>query len=307
MGDKRGGDQRGVKQTNWQAYIHLVKGNIGPGCLTLPYAFSLVGPLASFIMTTVMAVVTIHNMRLLAHAKTKLERYGIHTYGEIGLYALGKAGQGAIEVFLVTMQLSICIVYFSFVSANLVEILPASWGIGQRGIIVLMIVPVAGLALVRHMKDLAIVSLAASLFFMSGLALILLLVVNHIPDRPPTEVLFSPSKVPIFLGNAVFAFEGIGLVLPVENAMLHPHDFLPVLMWAMGTVSFIFLIFGEACLFSYGFISDGSITSFLQRRGNSVEGNGGSYATTLMQNILISSAVILTYPLQFYPAIQLLE
>ena len=24
----------------WQAYIHVLKGNVGPGCLSMPYVFS---------------------------------------------------------------------------------------------------------------------------------------------------------------------------------------------------------------------------------------------------------------------------
>ena len=34
---------RGHRISDWEAYVHLVRGNLGPGCLNLPFAFAQTG------------------------------------------------------------------------------------------------------------------------------------------------------------------------------------------------------------------------------------------------------------------------
>eukprot|EP00607_Mallomonas_marina_P002948 CAMPEP_0182431702 /NCGR_PEP_ID=MMETSP1167-20130531/51024_1 /TAXON_ID=2988 /ORGANISM="Mallomonas Sp, Strain CCMP3275" /LENGTH=488 /DNA_ID=CAMNT_0024618333 /DNA_START=281 /DNA_END=1747 /DNA_ORIENTATION=- len=88
--------------------------------------------------------------------------------------------------------------------------------------------------------------------------------------------------------------------------MQRPQDFGKILLASMSTVGFIFILLAESSILAYGIIDDGSMTSFLAHRSSS--SSSGMQSTIISAvNILISGAVLLTYPLQLYPAVQVLE
>jgi hypothetical protein len=62
------------------------------------------------------------------------------------------------------------------------------------------------------------------------------------------------GRLPLVFGNLAFAFEGIGLVLPVESAMQDSKRFRfpAVLTAAMSTVALIFLLNGLLCYMALG-------------------------------------------------------
>ena len=102
-----------MKTNDFQTYILLVKGNIGPGCLALPYCFSMLGPFASFSLTLFIGFFCVYNMWILVKCKRTIT--GVKTYGELASATLGSWGEWIVEFFLALMQLSICCVYFSFI------------------------------------------------------------------------------------------------------------------------------------------------------------------------------------------------
>jgi solute carrier family 36 (proton-coupled amino acid transporter) len=83
----------------------------------------------------------------------------------------------------------------------------------------------------------------------------------HISERnylPP-----NLHSLPLFFGTAIFAFEGIALVLPLQNAMKKPKNFsrcLGVLNVGMVFVTGIFISFGAIGYWKYGEATEGSLT-----------------------------------------------
>lgn len=77
---------------------------------------------------------------------------------------------------------------------------------------------------------------------------------------------FVPSdirRLPLYFGTAIFAFEGISLVLPLQNAMKEPQKFsmlAGVLNIGMTIVTFIFISFGFIGYWKYGEDTQGSLT-----------------------------------------------
>lgn len=73
----------------------------------------------------------------------------------------------------------------------------------------------------------------------------------------------SIQQLPLFFGTAIYLFEGIGLVLPLRNAMKKPKDFsgpLGVLNVGMVFMTALFIAFGVVGYWKYGEDVESSLT-----------------------------------------------
>jgi amino acid permease len=283
--------------SNWQTFFLLVKGNIGPGCLALPYSFSMLGTHGSLYFLLIVAVLCIVNMWLLVECKRKVP--GAKTYGELGLYAFGRKGEIVIEVFLTVSQLSICCVYFSFISNGIAPLL----GLSNRLLTMLLMLPISLISQYRHMRELAPLSIIASVLLVCALSIIGFVCIQKLTlQNEPAEIpIFESSKIILFLVSTVYAFEGIGIILPIECSMQHPSHFTYILAVSMSIVTCIYIAFGEVVIMSFGYIEDAGITRYLVTVGSV------PVALAAVISVLVSTAVLLSYPLQLYPALQVLE
>ncbi|XP_014680517.1 PREDICTED: proton-coupled amino acid transporter 2-like [Priapulus caudatus] len=71
------------------------------------------------------------------------------------------------------------------------------------------------------------------------------------------------TGMPLFFGSAIYAFEGIGVVLPLENKMKSPEDFAGltgVLNTSMTLVAAMYIMVGFYGYLKYGDDVLGSIT-----------------------------------------------
>lgn len=95
---------------------------------------------------------------------------------------------------------------------------------------------------------------------------IILTVVFASQDLPPInerKTFASFETLPFFFGIALFAFEGIALVLPLKNAMKNPNKFgglFGVLNVGMFFVTICYFFLGELGYWKYGEDTEGSIT-----------------------------------------------
>lgn len=149
-----------------QTYILLVKGNIGPGCLALPFVLSMLGPFVSLPVLGIVGFFCVYNMWLLVECKKSFVE--VKTYGEMGLAAFGRRGEVLVEVFLSMMQLSICCVYYTFIANSLSPIIALS-----PSLITLLLIPFfVVITQLRHMRHLAPLSLYAGVCLFVALVMI---------------------------------------------------------------------------------------------------------------------------------------
>mmetsp|Transcript_4761 Transcript_4761/g.7224 ORF Transcript_4761/g.7224 Transcript_4761/m.7224 type:complete len:518 (+) Transcript_4761:137-1690(+) len=282
--------------TDWATLVLLVKGNIGPGCLAMPYIFSMLGPVWSVPALLGVALVCVYNMWLLAQCKKRVD--GAKTYGELGLAAFGRTGELVVELFLIAMQLSICCVYFSFIGDSLFPL----FGVDKKIVTVALIFPVLLITQLRHMRQLAPLSLIAFVCLAVAMLMIVSVCVERIYEEAPSaKHPYQSSVLMLFFVSTVYAFEGIGIVLPIEESMQSPNNFSFILCVAMVVVITVYILFAEVVLMAFGEIDDAGITGFLEGQGSISPLVSGSIS------ILISLAVFLSYPLQLYPALQVIE
>ena len=60
------------------------------------------------------------------------------------------------------------------------------------------------------------------------------------------------SLWPDAIGFSVYAFEGIGIILPIMEMSENKKQYFTLLASIVGFICFLYIIFSEYCLFSYG-------------------------------------------------------
>ena len=151
------------------------------------------------------------------------------------------------------------------------------------------------------------VMMAATILLLLTLLLLGVVVGELWHERPTTPeegtATFQAPQAPLALCAILYSFEGICLVLPMESAMKESKHFKPVFLTSMVVVAFILAAFSSICVLAFGTITNGSITAFLVEKYHD---NESLQLLILVTNFVVSLSVLFTYPLQLYPAVELL-
>ncbi|XP_076343746.1 proton-coupled amino acid transporter 2-like isoform X1 [Tachypleus tridentatus] len=299
------------KTTNSQTLMHLLKGNTGPGILALPSAFVNSGLLVGTLGIPLMGLLCIHCMHVLVHCSrrlcSKLERDSLD-YSRVTFYAFklgppplqrySRVARRTVNTFLMLTQFGFCCVYFVFVSTSIKEVVYnyTKAEISIHGYLSILLPFVILLAMVRSLRHLALASTIANVLQVLGMCIIFFNLFQHLPptsSRPLTE---SLSKLPLYFGTTIYAFEGIGVVLPLENEMQNPQDFggcNGVLNTGMVIVCCLYVAVGFFGYLKFGKEVKGSITLNLPPEP----------AYELVR-LMFAIAVFLSYAIQFYVPLQ---
>lgn len=101
--------------------------------------------------------------------------------------------------------------------------------------IVLQLAVFLPLALIRDLAKLSTTALVADAFILVGLVYIFSSEASILIEKGVAAdvKLWNERDFPLFIGTAVFSFEGIGLVIPITDAMREPRKFPMVLTGVM--------------------------------------------------------------------------
>ncbi len=110
-------------------------------------------------------------------------------------------------------------------------------------------------------------------------------------------VLFNPKDWSLFIGTAIFTFEGIGLIIPITQSMKEPEKFPAVLGGVMIFITILFTSMGALSYAAFGSSTKTVILSNLNQHNKFVNA----------VQLLYSLAILLSTPLQLFPAIRILE
>ncbi|GAA6050980.1 hypothetical protein JCM3770_005353 [Rhodotorula araucariae] len=281
-----------------QAVMMLLKSFVGTGVLFLGKAFYNGGILFSVIVLCFIAMVSLFSFLLLVETRQVVPG----SFGDIGGQLYGKWMRWAILTSIVLSQIGFVAAYTIFVSQNLQAFFMAVTNcrtyISVPYLIMAQLVIFLPLALIRNIQKLSGTALVADAFILIGLIYIFGNEIKVLVDHGAADVaLFNKKDFPLLIGTAVFAFEGIGLVLPVYESMREPHKFPRVLSGVMVGSMVLFASGGVLAYLAYG--SDIQTVVFINLPQDDKFVSASQF--------LYSIAILLSTPLQLFPAVRIME
>uniref|UniRef100_A0A914YFM1 Amino acid transporter transmembrane domain-containing protein n=1 Tax=Panagrolaimus superbus TaxID=310955 RepID=A0A914YFM1_9BILA len=227
-----------------RAVLTLSKSMFNAGCFSLPYAWKLGGLWTSFVLTFFIAGFNWYGNHILVrssqHLAKKTEKsaldYGhfakkVCDHSSIGfLQRNSKSVMAIVNVTILFYQLGMCSVAILFISDNMVNLLGDYFtGTFHEKMVIMASIATVFILITNMFTEMRIISVFAmvsSVFFLIGTAVIM----QYTVQRPnqwaslPSSTNFTDTIV--FIGMSMYAFEGQTMILPVENKLATPEDFL---------------------------------------------------------------------------------
>ena len=281
------------------AALLLLKSFVGTGVLFLPRAFSNGGMLFSSLVLLGMAAMSYFCFILLGETKKKVDA----SFGDMGGALYGKWMRFAILSSIVLSQVGFVSAYTVFTAENLQAFVLAVSNcrtyIDIKFMILMQIVIFLPLSLIRDISKLGFTALIADAFILLGLVYLYYYDIYTLtkPDYKLDIILFNPSSWTLLIGTAIFTFEGVGLIIPIQDGMRHPEKFPFVLFMVMIIITILFTSAGVLSYAAYGSHTKTVVLLNLPQDDKMVNG----------VQFLYSLAILLSTPLQLFPAIRIME
>ncbi|KAK3316953.1 transmembrane amino acid transporter protein-domain-containing protein [Apodospora peruviana] len=283
-----------------KTFFTLMKAFIGTGIMFLPKAFNNGGLLFSSLAMVAVSAVTMAAFHLLLQCK---KQYG-GGYGEIGQAISGDRMRGLILASITLSQLGFVCAGIVFVAENMDSFLNAvtkghESPLSSVTLIAIQLVLLVPLAWIRNISKLGPAALVADACILVGVTYIYSYDISALAARGIHEsvVMFNPDKYTLMIGSAIFTFEGIGLILPIQSSMAKPEHF----EWLLGTIMLIitvvFTSVGALCYATFGANTEIEIINNFPQDSKLVNA----------VQFLYSVAVLVGTPVQLFPALRIIE
>jgi solute carrier family 36 (proton-coupled amino acid transporter) len=250
--------------TRMKAALLLLKSFVGTGVLFLPKAYSPKserlnarfkngGMLFSSLLLPAFAMFSLYCFMLLINTRAQV----VGSYGEIGGALYGNKMRVIILASIIISQVGFVCAYTIFTAENLSAFVSAVTR-GQkymdvRLLILMQLVILLPCALIRDISKLSGTALIADFFILLGLCVLYYYDIFTLATKGLADIaLFNSKDFVLFLGTAAFAFEGIGLIIPIQESMIHPEKFAFVLTTVMIILILVFTSIGALSYAAYG-------------------------------------------------------
>lgn len=247
---------------------------VGAGVLGLPYTFKRTGWVAGVLTVAAVSALTYHCMMLLVHARRRLllspAPPKLGSFGDLGAAVAGPAGKLAVDAMIVLSQAGFCVSYLIFIATTFANLFNSGvaapiLGIKAKTFYVWSFFPFQlGLNSIPTLTHLAPLSIFADVVDIGAMGVVLVEDVITFLEKAPTLQAFGGFSVLLYgVGVAVYAFEGIGMVLPLESEAAEKDKFGKTLGLAMGFISLMYMMFGALGYFAFGDETNDIITTNL--------------------------------------------
>lgn len=280
-----------------KTFANLFIAIVGAGVLGLPYTFKRTGWLTTLLMVFAIAALTHYCMMLLIHTRRRLETLTgfskIASFGDLGFAVCGSFGRILVDVLIILAQAGFCVGYLIFIGKTMADLLNSSKSFYILGCLPFQL----GLNSIKTLTNLAPLSIFADVVDLGAMSVVMVqeaLVV--VRNGAVVRAFGGFSEFFYGLGVAVYAFEGIGMALPLESEMRDKKKFGKVLAFTMVFLSLIYAGFGILGYLAYGDETQDIITANL----------GPGVISTLVK-LGLSVNLFFTLPLMMNPVYEIVE
>ncbi|CAH0397554.1 unnamed protein product [Chilo suppressalis] len=293
---------------------NLIKASLGSGLLAGPLAFANAGWGIGIIGTVIIGIICGHCIHILVKTSRGccvIEKKPSLGYAETCKSAFengpkcvqpfANAASVFAEFSLLSTYVGVCCIYTVLISDSIKQLVDRYFPSAIMPVeyyCLIILVPLCILSQIKYLKWLAIFSVLANVLLVATYLVCLYYIFKDSISFTDKTAIGDPARYPAFISTVIFAMEGIGVVMPIENEMKKPKNFLgcpSVLIVAMSAIVFLYSTLGLFGYFRYGDVLRGSITLNLPM----------DEWPALCAKIFIVLSIFFTYPLQFFVVIDI--
>nr|XP_032512254.1 proton-coupled amino acid transporter-like protein pathetic isoform X2 [Danaus plexippus plexippus] len=300
--------------TSFGALAHLLKASLSSGVLAMPVAFKNAGLITGIIGTIFVGLICVHVTHIFVKTSQALcvdIKRPCLGYSET-CYSVFKNGPKSVQKFasiarfladcsLAVTHLGACCVYIVVVAESFKQVSDEycgpSWSVSAFcALTLIVLIP---LTQITKLKYLVPFSTFANFVWLTSICISLYYCLRKSQPLSKRNLSTSFSGFVNFISTSLFAMEGIGVVMPIENEMLKPNQFLGcpgVLTIAMSAVVALFAFVGFTGYLSFGEDVRGSLTLNLPH----------DEILAQVAKILVACVMLLSYALIFYVPLEIL-
>lgn len=188
--------------------------------------------------------------------------------GPIALRCMSKFARYFVTISLFSTYFGSCSVYAVIVGDNARQmyLYYTDHEIDIRICILVFMLPLILLSCIRNLKFYAPVSMVANLCMATGLGITIYYFVTDLPALNTRPIMGDISSIPSSIAITIFAIEAIGMVMPLENQMKTPQNFVGafgVLSQGMTMITFVYILLGFFGYWCFGNATEENITKNL--------------------------------------------
>lgn len=281
---------------------------VGSGVLGLPYTFMKSGWLFGALTLFCIAFLTYYCMLLLVSTRRKIESLNgyskINSFGDLGFSVCGSFGRFSVDLMIILSQAGFCVSYLIFITNTLVHLFNNSssrssfLGMSPKKWYLWGCFPFQlGLNSVPTLTHLAPLSIFADVVQIGAMGVVMGKdAVVYAQNRPEVQAFGNWGVVFYLVGVCTYAFEGIGMILPLESEARDKQSFGKILGLSMGMISLLYGLFGVMGYLAFGDETRDIITT-----------NIGKGLVSGLVQLGLCINLFFTFPLMMNPVYEVLE
>ncbi|XP_063374731.1 proton-coupled amino acid transporter-like protein pathetic [Cydia amplana] len=298
-----------------RALANLLKASLGSGLLAMPLAYANAGWIVGIVGTIIIAFICGHCVHIFVDTSReccKVERKPLLNYAETCRAAFANGPKSVrryanaasifAEICLLCTYIGVCCIFTVLISENIKQLLDTYYPVVTLSVqyyCLIILVPLSIMTQIRHLKWLAPFSFLANVLLVLTFIICLYYIFKDPISIEGATAVGQISRLPAFLSTVIFAMEGIGVVMPVENEMKKPEHFLgcpSVLVIAMSFIMALYTVLGLFGYFRYGDSVMATITLNLPVDD----------WPAICAKSFIALSIFFTYPLHFFVVVDIL-